>query len=558
MKNTILLTLVLALCIATEVTKADFTFGEPTNLGPTINSVGYNESPSISADGLSLYFNSLRPGGYGEFDIWMTTRATKADEWGEPVNLGPRVNSGYREQAPCISTNGLELYFASNRGYTDITFDIWVTTRETTDDDWGEPVKLGPNVNSSAFDIETSISSDGLSLFFGSNRAGGSGNADLFVTTRETINDPWVAVVNLGPTVNSSAHDEGPSISADGRTLFFSGWGMAPYRPGGVGDSDLWMTRRATTDDDWSTPVNLGPIVNSTSNDCSPNISADGSTLYFTSVRLDKNDVWDIWEVSIDPVVDLNGDGAVDSADMTIMIDHWGTDEALCDIGPTPLGDGIVDVQDLIVLAEHLLPVFPAHWELDETNGSIVYDSAGDHDGTLNGNPLWQPAGGKINGALQLDGVDDYVSTPFILDTISGALSAFAWIKGGGPGQVIVSQTNGTGWGSSWLCADASNGRLATALMDPMPALESEYVITDGAWHHIGLVWDKSYRYLYVDGAEVARDAVSISFTMPCDGGLYLGAGKTLDPASFFSGLIDDVRIYRRALSAEEIAAMAK
>jgi len=364
--------------------------------------------------------------------------------------------------------------------------------------------------------------------------------------------------MNLGPTVNSSAHDGFPSISADGRTLFFSSWGIAPYRSGGVGDSDLWMTRRATTDDDWSTPVNLGPIVNSTSNDCSPNISADGSTLYFISGRPDKNDVWDLWQVPIIPIVDFNGDGAVDSADMTIMIDHWGTDEALCDIGPTPLGDGIVDVQDLIVFAEHLLPVLPAHWELDETGGGIAYDSAGDHDGTLNGNPLWQPAGGKVNGALQLDGVDDYVSTPFILNTINGALSAFAWIKGGGPGQVIISQTNGTGWGSSWLCADTSNGRLTTALMDPMPALESESVITDGAWHHIGMVWDKSYRYLYVDGAEIARDAVSISYTMPCDGGLYLGAGKTLDTGSFFSGLIDDVRIYRRALNAEEIAALAQ
>jgi len=243
---------------------------------------------------------------------------------------------------------------------------------------------------------------------------------------------------------------------------------------------------------------------------------------------------------------------------MVIMVDHWGTDEALCDVGPVPWGDGVVDVQDLIVLAEHLLPVLPAHWELDETEGSIAYDSAGDHDGTLNGNPLWQSAGGKVNGALQLDGMDDYISTPFILDTYKGSLSAFAWVKGGEPGQVIISQTNGTGWGSSWLCAESSNGSLATALMDPLPVLESESVITDGAWHHIGIVWDKSYRYLYVDGTEVVRDLVSLSYTMPCDGGLHIGVGKDLNVVSFFSGLIDDVRIYRRALSAEEIAALVQ
>jgi hypothetical protein len=62
-----------------------------------------------------------------------------------------------------------------------------------------------------------------------------------------------------------------------------------------------------------------------------------------------------MWQVSIEPVVDLNGDGIVDSTDMCIMVDdYWGTDEPLCDIGPMPWGDGIVDVQDLIVLAEHL------------------------------------------------------------------------------------------------------------------------------------------------------------------------------------------------------------
>jgi hypothetical protein len=94
--------------------------------------------------------------------------------------------------------------------------------------------------------------------------------------------------------------------------------------------------------------------------------------------------------------------------------------------------------------------------------------------------------------------------------------------------------------------------------MDPQPALVSESVITDGTWHHIGLVWDKSYRYLYVDGAEVARDTSTLSYTMPCDGGLHLGAGKTLETGSFFSGLIDDVRIYRRALGAEEIKDLAQ
>jgi len=67
----------------------------------------------------------------------------------------------------------------------------------------------------------------------------------------------------------------------------------------------------------------------------------------------------DLWQVPIEPIVDLNGDGIVDAADISIMVDHWGTDDPLCDIGPMPWGDGIVDVQDLIVLAEHLFERFP-------------------------------------------------------------------------------------------------------------------------------------------------------------------------------------------------------
>jgi hypothetical protein len=119
------------------------------------------------------------------------------------------------------------------------------------------------------------------------------------------------------------------------------------------------MTRRATKDNDWSIPVNLGPTVNSPEWDWMPDISADGWELLFTSSRDGGFGNDDVWQASIIPIVDLNGDGIVDSADMVIMVDNWGTDNSLCDIGPMPWGDGIVDVQDLIVLAEHLFEEVP-------------------------------------------------------------------------------------------------------------------------------------------------------------------------------------------------------
>jgi hypothetical protein len=89
-------------------------------------------------------------------------------------------------------------------------------------------------------------------------------------------------------------------------------------------------------------------------------------------------------------------------------------------------------------------------------------------------------------------------------------------------------------------------------------ALESESVVTDGQWHHTGFVWDGLCRYLYVDGVEVAKDTIALAPLITSDGGLYIGTGQDLDPTSYWSGLVDDVRIYNVALNAEEIASLAQ
>jgi len=191
------------------------------------------------------------------------------------------------------------------------------------------------------------------------------------------------------------------------------------------------------------------------------------------------------------------------------------------------------------------------------TMGTLARDSAGENDGTVYGDPAWQPEGGMLDGALLFDGTDDYVNAGFVLNPQDGAFTVLAWIKGGEPGGVIVSQTDGSadGFGGTWLGTNPSTGKLITRLM--FYELESEVVITDDQWHLIGLVWDGIRRYLYVDGEQVSGDDIDI-FAIQSDGDLYLGAGKTLDAGSFFSGLIDDVRIYDVALSAEEIEELVR
>jgi hypothetical protein len=292
---------------------SELVFGEPTNLGPPVNTSYGETAPFISADGLSLYFASNRGGGYGGYDLWMTTRETTSDPWGEPVNLGPTVNTSSGEGTPRISADGLSLYFESSRGGGYGGWDLWMTTRETRSDPWGEPVNLGPTVNSPADEAASSISADGLELYFGEwnvVRPGGYGHSDLWITNRPTKDDPWGTPVNLGDTVNSSYFEGGPFISADSLTLFF-------IRNAGPGTSDIWMTRRATDSDPWCAPVNLGPTINSPFDEGRVCLSADGSTLYFTSRRSGGSGNWDLWQA---PVLhwpdDIEAPGGADQAEI--------------------------------------------------------------------------------------------------------------------------------------------------------------------------------------------------------------------------------------------------
>ena len=162
---------------------------------------------------------------------------------------------------------------------------------------------------------------------------------------------------------------------------------------------------------------------------------------------------------------------------------------------------------------------------------------------------MWQPIGGIVDGALEFDGINDWASTPFVLNPADGSFSVFTWLKGGAPAQVLISQQNG----ANWLMLDPADGTLMTELRGShnrsryVGPLASEATVTDDDWHRVGLVWDGSNRTLYVDDMPVAEDTQAdlVSST----GGLYIGAGSKLEAGSFFSGLIDDVVIFNRAVT---------
>src|SRR6266850_6361061 len=119
--------------------------------------------------------------------------------------------------------------------------------------DWSAPINLGPVINSAFSDQGPAISKNGLSLYFTSNRPGGLGGFDMYVSQRASVHEPWGSPVNLGPTVNTTSDEGNPAFSRDGHFLFFQS-----RRPGGFGGIDLWVSVREHTHDDfdWQLPVN--------------------------------------------------------------------------------------------------------------------------------------------------------------------------------------------------------------------------------------------------------------------------------------------------------------
>jgi hypothetical protein len=225
-------------------------WGAPVNLDaynsvPVINSIGSNTyAPNFSVDGHLLFFSSLREGGSGGSDMYVSRRSNKHDDfgWQEPVNLGPVINSPQADDAPNYfedeETGIITLYFASTRPAGGNEH-IYAST--LGDDGTFGPAVLVPELSSTSNETRTSIRRDGLEFFLASTRPNGLiGTNDIWVSTRDSTLDPWSTPVNLGPTVNYSGKITGaPALSWDGTTLY-----CYSTRPGGFGVRDLYVTTR--------------------------------------------------------------------------------------------------------------------------------------------------------------------------------------------------------------------------------------------------------------------------------------------------------------------------
>ena len=266
----------------------------PVNLGPPVSALltvspvrGAELNPFISRDGLSLYFASDRPGGFGGFDIWVSKRPSVNDPWGEPQNLGPNVNTPSTENSPALSLDGRRLYFQSDRpgGFGDL--DLYVSERVHKRDNlaWQAATNLGGNINTSFNENTPFLFEDDetgtTTLYFSSNRPGGPGGGDVYASIlndedEEETFEPAVLV----PDLSTPEADGSPVFRRDGLEVF-----QSANRTGSTGGSDLWVRTRASTSDPWSPPVNLGPIVNTQFQENRPALSRKGTELYFASNR---------------------------------------------------------------------------------------------------------------------------------------------------------------------------------------------------------------------------------------------------------------------------------
>lgn len=268
-------------------TQKNYVFA-PQNLGNTVNSVESEYFPTLSIDGKKLVF-TRRINNTNE-DFYYSE--LKDGKWEPAKEIEGGINTDHNEAAQNISADGEWMVFTATgrlEGYGN--YDLYQSFK-TDSVNWSAPKNLGGRLNSDQWDAQPCLSPDKRNLYFASRRLGGYGGIDIYVCYLQP-NGRWSAPENLGPGINTAGDDQCPFIHADNQTLYFvsNGW------PGYGGD-DLFYARKEPGDK-WSKPVNLGYPINTTSDEGTLFIAADGKTAYYASDRSDTKGAYDIYSFEL-------------------------------------------------------------------------------------------------------------------------------------------------------------------------------------------------------------------------------------------------------------------
>lgn len=255
---------------------------EATNLGSAVNNENSNFNPVISGDGKSLAYTS--PASRQGYDIYFATQENGI--WSSPKNITSQLGGSNKFfKTACLSYDGTTLYLVAEDPFdSDIYFSTYSRNR------WSRPEEMDKPVNSTSMETHASISADGTTLFFTSNRKGGEGDLDIYKSTLDN-KGKWSKPVNLGPSVNTLFNEDTPFISADGNTLFFSSEGHD-----GMGGFDIY---KIDLTDPAAKPVNLGYPINTTDNDYFFLPVEEGNTGYYAMMNRDSYGSYDIYRIDI-------------------------------------------------------------------------------------------------------------------------------------------------------------------------------------------------------------------------------------------------------------------
>ncbi len=270
-------------------------FTDVINVGQDIDLNTYDFLPTVSDSGLTLFFSdsevpgqgvNFRPGGEGGEDMWMATRANTNEPFTNAVNLD-MINSSSNDDMGSVGSDGA-LYFGSDRSGN---WDVYAATRSAANGPYDTVTALGSGINSDNVENSPRITPDGTTMVF-HRRPNESGTPrDIWIATRTQTDQPFSDAVRLPDAVNEF-HENFPSISSDGLTIFYSDWDLDRQLRPGKGGWDIWVTTRASTADEFGTPIGInelfpGTSINGPGFEGAPFISPDwpalGSKLYYVA-----------------------------------------------------------------------------------------------------------------------------------------------------------------------------------------------------------------------------------------------------------------------------------
>ena len=255
----------------------------PINLGPNVNTEDDEYMPALTADYRTLVFTRRSPRRATtrrdlpqEEDFYISLYDTMELNWGPAERMPEPLNSNANEGAQTLSHDGRVVIFtACGRNNEPTGCDLYLSVR--TPKGWSRPRNLGAPVNSTYWESFPSLSIDGRTLYFASNRRGGYGGTDIWCCTLEE--GRWSEPRNLGPTVNTAGNETSPYIHFDDQTLYFSSNGHM-----GMGGADLYVSKRVD-DSTWGAARNLGYPINTPGDEASLIVAPDGRTAIFASDR---------------------------------------------------------------------------------------------------------------------------------------------------------------------------------------------------------------------------------------------------------------------------------